>query len=132
MRRIIACAIAILMAATSIGLTPHAGADPIRDRSVTYIVTAKRDVTVDIFSGTQDGPTQQLAILSMSLSKISVSPGTVWTQNVTLKHPKQWAYLSVSSGGKIDPKLSCKIVVDGKIIAEEHGGAGVLCSLREW
>lgn len=132
MRRIISRAVTILVTITGIGVAPHAGADPVRDRNVTYIVTANREATINIFYGTQDGPTQQLAILSMLLSKASIDPNTVWTQGVTLKYPKQWAYLSVSSGGKINPGLGCKIVVDSKTVVEEHGGAGVLCSLREW
>ena len=130
--RFITYVAAMLITVTGTDVAGHASADSVRDQSVTYTVTAERESNVHIYASLEDGTSQQQAIQQIARTKVVVSPGKAWSYSFTLKHPEQWAYISATTGGKRDPKLTCTVKVDSKVVVEKRGGSGVLCSLREW
>ena len=62
-----------------------------------------------------------------------VGPNRMWTLDVMLANPDQWAMVAV--GGADTPKtpnFHCVLAVDGHVAATNQGPKGALCSLRNW
>jgi hypothetical protein len=60
-------------------------------------------------------------------------PKQMWTLNVQLADPDDWAMVTV---GSLDspkrPNFHCVLAVDGKVVATNEGAKGALCSIRNW
>ncbi|MCW2515384.1 MAG: hypothetical protein JWR11_4426 [Mycobacterium sp.] len=60
-------------------------------------------------------------------------PNQMWTMNVMLANPDQWAMVTVSSlDSPKRPNFHCVLAVDGNVVATNQGPKGALCSLRNW
>jgi hypothetical protein len=62
-----------------------------------------------------------------------VGPNQMWTLDVMLANPDQWAMVTA---GSLDspqrPNFHCVIAVDGEVVVTNQGPKGALCSLRNW
>ena len=63
----------------------------------------------------------------------NVGPNQLWTMDVMLANPDQWAMVTA---GSLDspqrPNFHCVIAVDGNVVVTNQGPKGALCSLRNW
>lgn len=63
----------------------------------------------------------------------NVGPNQLWTMDVMLANPDQWAMVTA---GSLDspqrPNFHCVIAVDGNVVVTNQGSKGALCSLRNW
>jgi hypothetical protein len=134
-----AIAAALLSGLTGTPMTiPQAQADPDPAwHQVTYTVSAKSPVYVDIFYGDQD-PTRFADYSHNPYSftpqtHADVGPGRPWVQTVPLLDPYQWAMVTVTVGREPgQPQIHCDVAVDGRVVASNDGARGALCSLRTW
>ena len=57
----------------------------------------------------------------------------MWTQDVMLADPDQWAMVTA---GSLDspkrPNFHCVLAVDGNVVVTNQGPKGALCSVRNW
>jgi cytochrome c1 len=62
-----------------------------------------------------------------------VGPNQMWTQDVMLADPDQWAMVTA---GSLDspkrPNFHCILAVDGNVVVTNQGPKGALCSVRNW
>jgi hypothetical protein len=62
-----------------------------------------------------------------------VGPNQMWTMDVMLANPDQWAMVTA---GSLDspqrPNFHCVIAVDGNVVVTNEGPKGALCSIRNW
>lgn len=62
-----------------------------------------------------------------------VGPNQMWTMDVMLADPDQWAMVTASSlDSPKRPNFHCVLAVDGKVVATNEGTKGALCSIRNW
>ncbi|WP_293240377.1 hypothetical protein [Mycolicibacterium sp.] len=62
-----------------------------------------------------------------------VGPSQMWTMDVMLANPDQWAMVTASSlDSPKRPNFHCVIAVDGNVVATNEGPKGALCSIRNW
>ena len=62
-----------------------------------------------------------------------LGPDQMWTLDVMLANPDQWAMVTVSSlDSPQRPNFHCVLAVDGKVVATNQGPKGALCSIRLW
>lgn len=62
-----------------------------------------------------------------------VGPNQLWTMDVMLADPNQWAMVTASSlDSPKRPNFHCVLAVDGKVVATNEGPKGALCSVRNW
>ena len=62
-----------------------------------------------------------------------VGPSQMWTMDVMLANPDQWAMVTATSLDSVQrPNFHCVIAVDGEVVATNQGPNGALCSLRHW
>ena len=62
-----------------------------------------------------------------------VGPDQMWTLDVTLANPTDWAMVTVSSlDSPQRPNFHCVLSVDGEVVATHEGPKGALCSIRNW
>lgn len=63
----------------------------------------------------------------------NVGPNQMWTMNVMLANPDQWAMVTATSlDSTQQPNFHCVIAVDGKVVSTNQGPRGALCSIRNW
>lgn len=63
----------------------------------------------------------------------TVGPNQMWTLDVMLADPNQWAMVTVSSlDSPQRPNFHCVLAVDGEVVATNQGPKGALCSIRNW
>ncbi|WP_029114666.1 hypothetical protein [Mycobacterium sp. URHB0044] len=63
----------------------------------------------------------------------NVGPNQLWTIDVMLANPDQWAMVTASSlDSPQRPNFHCVIAVDGNVVVTNQGPKGALCSLRNW
>lgn len=63
----------------------------------------------------------------------NVGPNQMWTMDVMLANPDQWAMVTASSlDSPQRPNFHCVVAVDGKVVVSNQGPKGALCSLRNW
>jgi hypothetical protein len=63
----------------------------------------------------------------------NVGPNQMWSLDVMLANPDQWAMVTASSlDSPQRPNFHCVIAVDGKVVVSNQGPKGALCSLRTW
>jgi hypothetical protein len=63
----------------------------------------------------------------------NVGPNQLWTMEVMLANPDQWAMVTASSlDSPQRPNFHCVIAVDGNVVVTNQGPKGALCSLRNW
>jgi hypothetical protein len=63
----------------------------------------------------------------------TVGPNQMWTLDVALANPDQWAMVTVSSlDSPQRPNFHCVLSVDGAVVATNQGPKGALCSIRNW
>jgi cytochrome c1 len=62
-----------------------------------------------------------------------VGPNQMWTQDVMLANPDQWAMVTA---GSLDspqrPNFHCVLAIDGNVVVTNQGPKGALCSVRNW
>jgi hypothetical protein len=62
-----------------------------------------------------------------------IGPQQMWTLNVSLANPDQWAMVAASAPDtKQVPNIHCVLAVDGKVVSTDQGPKGALCSIRNW
>ncbi|GLP74500.1 hypothetical protein TUM20983_16100 [Mycobacterium antarcticum] len=62
-----------------------------------------------------------------------LGPGQMWTMDVMLADPDQWAMVTASSlDSPKQPNFHCVIAVDGNVVVTNQGPRGALCSIRLW
>jgi hypothetical protein len=60
-------------------------------------------------------------------------PSQMWTMDVQLANPDEWAMVTVSSlDSPQRPNFHCVLAVDGKVVVSNQGSKGALCSIRNW
>jgi hypothetical protein len=63
----------------------------------------------------------------------NVGPNQMWSMDVMLANPDQWAMVTASSlDSPQRPNFHCVIAVDGNVVVSNQGPKGALCSLRNW
>lgn len=63
----------------------------------------------------------------------TVGPNQMWTLNVMLANPDQWAMVTASSlDSPQRPNFHCVLAVDGQVVITNQGPKGALCSIRNW
>lgn len=64
-------------------------------------------------------------------AEFDTGPNRMWTQNVQLADPDQWAMVVVSnSGWPPQPNFHCVLAVDGQVVKTNQGPKGALCTIR--
>lgn len=62
-----------------------------------------------------------------------LGPNQMWTLDVMLANPDQWAMVTVTSlDSPQTPNFHCVLAVDGVVVATHQGPKGALCSIRNW
>jgi hypothetical protein len=62
-----------------------------------------------------------------------LGPDQMWTLDVMLANPDQWAMVTVSSlDSPQRPNFHCVLAVDGQVVTTNQGPKGALCSMRNW
>lgn len=62
-----------------------------------------------------------------------VGPNQMWTLDVMLANPDQWAMVVATSlDSPQQPNFHCVIAVDGEVVVTNQGPKGALCSIRHW
>jgi hypothetical protein len=62
-----------------------------------------------------------------------VGPNQMWTLDVMLANPDQWAMVTAGSmDSPHRPNFHCVIAVDGQVVVTNQGPKGALCSIRNW
>src|ERR1700759_4084721 len=63
-----------------------------------------------------------------------IAPGHPWVSpTVMLSDPNDYAMVTVSTGTEPGtPQFHCALIVDGKVVVNNDGAKGTLCSLRSW
>ena len=62
-----------------------------------------------------------------------VGPNQMWTVDVMLANPDEWAMVTASSlDSPQRPNFHCVIAIDGNVVVTNQGPKGALCSLRNW
>lgn len=62
-----------------------------------------------------------------------VGPNQMWTLDVMLANPDQWAMVVATSlDSPQQPNFHCVIAVDGEVVVTDQGPKGALCSIRHW
>jgi hypothetical protein len=63
----------------------------------------------------------------------NVGPNQMWTMDVMLANPNQWAMVTATSlDSPQRPNFHCVLAVDGQVAVTNQGPKGALCSLRNW
>lgn len=63
----------------------------------------------------------------------TVGPDQMWTLDVMLANPEQWAMVTATSfESPQTPNFHCILAVDGVVVATHQGPKGALCSMRTW
>lgn len=66
-------------------------------------------------------------------AEASVGPDQMWTLDVMLANPDQWAMVTATSlQSPQTPNFHCILAVDGVVVATNQGPKGALCSIRNW
>lgn len=62
-----------------------------------------------------------------------VGPNQMWTLDVMLANPDQWAMVTATSlDSPQTPNFHCALAVDGQVVSTNQGPRGALCSIRNW
>jgi hypothetical protein len=65
--------------------------------------------------------------------EFDTGPNQMWTLDVMLANPDEWAMVTV---GSLDspqrPNFHCVLAVDDKVVVTNQGPKGALCSIRHW
>ncbi|MCP9273342.1 hypothetical protein [Mycolicibacterium arenosum] len=62
-----------------------------------------------------------------------LGPNQMWTLDVMLANPDQWAMVTATSlDSPQRPNFHCVLAVDGVVVATNQGPKGALCSIRHW
>lgn len=62
-----------------------------------------------------------------------VGPDQMWTLDVMLADPNQWAMVTASDFYAQEPRnFHCVLAVDGVVVDTDQGPKGALCSIRNW
>ena len=62
-----------------------------------------------------------------------LGPNQMWTLDVMLANPDQWAMVTATSlDSPQTPNFHCVLAVDGQVVATHQGPKGALCSIRHW
>jgi len=62
-----------------------------------------------------------------------LGPNQMWTIDVMLANPDQWAMVTASSlDSPHTPNFHCVLAVDGQVVVTNQGPKGALCSVRNW
>jgi hypothetical protein len=66
-------------------------------------------------------------------ANFDTGPNRMWTQDVQLVDPNDWAMVVVGSlDSPHQPNFHCVLAVDGQVVATNQGPKGALCSIRNW
>lgn len=66
-------------------------------------------------------------------ANVDTGPHQMWTMDVQLANPDEWAMVTVSSlDSPQRPNFHCVLAVDGRVVASNQGPSGALCSIRNW
>jgi hypothetical protein len=64
-------------------------------------------------------------------ANFDTGPNRMWTQDVQLVDPDQWAMVVVSSlDSPHRPNFHCVLAVDGQVVKSNQGPKGAVCSVR--
>ena len=129
--------IALVLTGMTIG-APHAGADDFVLHHVKYTVFTEtpyanaeiyyRDVDPPNFADYSHNP----YVFSPNV-EANLGPDQMWTLDVMLANPDQWAMVTASSfDAPVNPNFHCVLAVDGNVVKTHQGPKGALCSLRNW
>ncbi len=121
--------------------TGVAAADPVPGpplHAVTYTIFTERPfANAEIYYREVDPPnfaaySNNPYVFSPNV-EANVGPDQMWTMNVMLANPDDWAMVTASSlDSPQQPNFHCVIAVDGEVVVTNQGPRGALCSLRNW
>ena len=64
-------------------------------------------------------------------ANFDTGPNRMWTQDVQLANPDEWAMVVVSSlDSPHQPNFHCVLAVDGKVVKSNDGPKGAICTIR--
>jgi hypothetical protein len=96
---------------------------PFRNAQIYY-----RDVDPPNFADYSHNPFQ-----FSPAANFDTGPNRMWTQDVQLVDPNDWAMVVVGSlDSPHQPNFHCVLAVDGQVVATNQGPKGALCSIRNW
>ena len=130
----IAAAVALLIA--GIG-APSAAAEPAL-RHVKYTVfTESPFANASIYYRDGDPPNwadySHNPYLYSPKVEADVGPNQMWTLDVMLADPDQWAMVTATSFESAQtPNFHCVLAVDGQVVSTNQGPKGAVCSIRSW
>ena len=65
--------------------------------------------------------------------EVDVGPNQMWTLDVMLANPDQWAMVTA---GSLDspqrPNFHCVLAIDGNVVVTNQGPKGAFCAVRNW
>jgi hypothetical protein len=65
--------------------------------------------------------------------EVDLGPNQMWTLDVMLANPDQWAMVTATSlDSPHPPNFHCVVAVDGQVVVTNQGSRGALCSVRHW
>lgn len=130
---------ALLVGASAVVRAPDAGADPEPApivHTVKYTITTEQPANVQIWFLDQEPPDEfAWSRDSYSFARNYVVPfatDTVWTWELPMTKPQDWAWVSGSVDMLNPPTINCELSIDGTPVVMNSGASGVLCSIRTW
>ena len=105
---------------------------------VTYVITSASPIYADIYY--LDQQPAKFSDYSHNTYQYTphvnadIAPGHPWVSpTVMLSDPNDYAMVTVSTGTEPGiPQFHCALIVDGKVVVNNDGAKGVVCSLRSW
>lgn len=130
---------AILLATAGVGgSAATATADPTAPivHNVKYTITTDQPANVQIWFLDSEPPDEfAWSANSYSFARNYVVPfasDTVWTWELPMVKPQDWAWVSGSVDMLNPPTINCELSIDGTVVVQNSGERGVLCSTRPW
>jgi hypothetical protein len=135
MKSLLGAGLAMVVTATTFA-APSSADDPMHE--VRYVITSANPIWADIYY--LDQQPAKFSDYSHNTYQYTphvnadIAPGHPWVSPpVMLSQPEVYAMVVVSTGTEPGtPQFHCALIVDGKVVVNNDGAKGVICSERTW
>jgi hypothetical protein len=135
MKSLLGAGLAMVVTATTFA-APSSADDPMHE--VRYVITSANPIWADIYY--LDQQPAKFSDYSHNTYQYTphvnadIAPGHPWVSPpVMLTQPEVYAMVVVSTGTEPGtPQFHCALIVDGKVVVNNDGAKGVICSERTW
>ena len=135
MKALLGTGLALVAAGTTFA-APSQADDPMHE--VRYVITSANPIYADIYY--LDQQPAKFSDYSHNTYQYTphvnadIAPGHPWVSPVVmLSQPEVYAMVVVSTGTEPGtPQFHCALIVDGKVVVNNDGAKGVICSQRTW